>query len=146
MSMPQVVGAAAKPPSQEAMGQEVDIEMSPPPQRVMQSAAAHCAGPEQYTQESDQLYSKCICYKCGIGEVLGNTVVGQNCKCFCISNECICGLGGPSGCPKANEVCEMYPPTADCGAQMKCFCCKYGVVAPWVEGKPWLICCKKQIA
>lgn len=147
MSTPQIVGTgASKPPQQDMMLGVEDIEMSPPPQRVMQSDAVHFAGPEQYTQDSDQLYSKCICYKCGLGEALGNTVIGQNCKCFCISDEAICGLGGQSGCPKGTATCEMYPPTADCGAQVKCFCCKYGVVAPWVEGKPWVVCCKNTIA
>ena len=88
-SQDMMVGAAAadlsKPPSQDMMVGAEDIEMSPPAQRVMQCEAEHFAGPEQYTQDSDQLASKCICWKCGIGEVLGNTVCGQNCTISLLS-------------------------------------------------------------
>jgi len=148
--MAQIAGAATndmfKPPAQDTMVDVMDNEMAPPPQRVMESPGVHLAGPAKYVSDGDQAYSKCICYVCGIGEALGAIVCGDNCKCFCVSVEAVCGLGGEKGCPKGNAVCEMYPPTGDCGVQVKCCCLKYGVIAPWVEGKPWIVCCKKTVA
>lgn len=132
-------------------GKEVDAEMSMPPQKVMQSEAEHLACPEKYTtatfgvKEEDQLYSKCICYKCGLGEVLGDIVCGGNEFFICFAEEGTCGLGGEGGCPKGSATCEMFSPVFDCGANSKCLCLKYGCVAPWKEGAPWLVCCKKTI-
>jgi len=154
MVSPQTVGSATAPstsdmtmaPMQDTMNGVVDVESSPPPQRIMESTAVHFAGPTSYTSSGDQLYSKFISSVCGIGEVLGDTVCGESIKCFFVKKECVCGLGGESGCPKGSSVCECYPPTADCGMSTKCFCCKYSIVAPWVEGKPWVVLCKKEIA
>eukprot|EP00811_Abedinium_folium_P011508 NODE_20656_length_788_cov_4.281392.p2 GENE.NODE_20656_length_788_cov_4.281392~~NODE_20656_length_788_cov_4.281392.p2 ORF type:complete len:140 (-),score=40.68 NODE_20656_length_788_cov_4.281392:345-764(-) len=138
---------AAAVPAQKTMDCPVDVEAPVPVQCQMEDDGVHALEPKlEYITTNDNMYSKCLCCICSLGEVLGEVVCGRASKCFCYKGSSACGLGGEKGCPAALGSCEMYYPTAECGMQSKCFCCQYGCVACWVEPKPFCVFNKKTIA
>uniref|UniRef100_A0A7S2TDM0 Uncharacterized protein n=1 Tax=Prorocentrum micans TaxID=2945 RepID=A0A7S2TDM0_PROMC len=138
-------------PQQERIGL-ADQELAAPPQVQLMEEATHKAAAgidstcshKSVPTSSDQLYSKLLCWNCGIGEVLGEVVCGEKFMLFCCEGQEDCGLGGKDGCIKCLGSCEGFMPAGRCGCFCKFFPIKCGLVNP-LE-KPFLVVNKKTIA
>ena len=106
---------------------------------VIDSNSSHASAPTQ----SDQVFSKLLCYTCSIGEVLGEVICGEHRMFFCCECQEGCGCGGKGGCLKCDSVFELFFPELRCGCFEKCFCIKCGCVSP-LE-KPFVVCLGKEI-
>mmetsp|Transcript_42596 Transcript_42596/g.134106 ORF Transcript_42596/g.134106 Transcript_42596/m.134106 type:complete len:142 (+) Transcript_42596:65-490(+) len=140
----------ATPAAAEVFG-AVDVELPPPAQHSMQPEQLHAAyisnePPKVMApKNNDQLYSKCICFTCGIGEVLGSVICGSYVQCCCCEEMEALGLGGKDGCPECMSACGLFNPKLEFGASSKFLCCKCGCVNP-LEGKPFIVIASREIA
>mmetsp|Transcript_21164 Transcript_21164/g.48585 ORF Transcript_21164/g.48585 Transcript_21164/m.48585 type:complete len:141 (-) Transcript_21164:100-522(-) len=126
------------------LGAKDDVEAIAAPKQTMMAEPMHTMGMinsdsshASAPKEGDQLYSKCLCYNCGIGEVLGEVICGAHDMFFCYEAQSDCGLGGKGGCLKGLSSCELFMPEARCGMFEKFFCIKCGCVSPL--DKPFLV-------
>jgi len=129
---------------------DVDLELPPRQHLEMMSSPQHEAlwgsnptNHESVPTTSDTLYTKVLCWTCGLGEVLGNVICGSHDIFFCIDCQSDCGLGGKDGCLKCLERCELWKPEAKCCCFCKCFPIKCGLVNP-LE-KPFIVCNNKTV-
>lgn len=144
-SAPRSSGLLAAPEQVQLMEEAADTELEAPAQKRMAEAPEHGAwfsplsggGAISKPDGSDSLLTKVVCLSCGIGEPLGNWVIGNAYQCFCIKGQEYCGLGGGDGCPAADAGCDMFKPHGDCSASCKILFCKFGIDCP---ERPWLVC------
>lgn len=119
------------PPAQQTM-----IE---PPMRLLGGASG--GGSSMMPASGDKLFSKLVCVSCGLGEVMGEAICGEDVQCFCIKQLSQCGIKGNCLAWTANG--ELYQPEPTCASSAKFFCLKQGVMMP---DKPWVVCCEKTMA
>mmetsp|Transcript_50693 Transcript_50693/g.130615 ORF Transcript_50693/g.130615 Transcript_50693/m.130615 type:complete len:151 (-) Transcript_50693:248-700(-) len=140
-------------PAQEAMLEdlpsEADVELDAPAQHQMMMDGKHGAPYMSLVgsnagylkpSSSDNLYSKCVCISCGMGEVLGPVAIGGSTLLFCCVGHAICGMDG--NCPQADAYCKLYNPEGDCEFLFKLLCCKLGLTCP---SKPYVVINKKDM-
>ena len=60
---------------------------------------------------NDSLFSQLFCITCGIGDLAGEVMIGEETTFCCITSKAFCGFGGEGGCPAANcsLVAQWYP-------------------------------------
>mmetsp|Transcript_37975 Transcript_37975/g.88727 ORF Transcript_37975/g.88727 Transcript_37975/m.88727 type:complete len:152 (+) Transcript_37975:90-545(+) len=96
----------------------------------MRGAANALTLPACAPKPGDQVYTKILCCACGIGEVLGQVIIGEHNTCFCLEQACDCGTGGRDGCLQLDGKLGCFKPDNLCGCFCKTFCFKCGLMPP----------------
>mmetsp|Transcript_68672 Transcript_68672/g.128115 ORF Transcript_68672/g.128115 Transcript_68672/m.128115 type:complete len:148 (+) Transcript_68672:102-545(+) len=142
---------SANEPGPRVMGVMCDVEVAPAPKQTVMHDPKHSAGlfagiqgdltePSCAPKSGETVYTKALCLKCSIGEVLGNVIIGTSNACFCLQQQADCGQGGQDGCLKCLGSCELFKPSKKCGCFCKTFCIKCGLVSPLDEPYTALPC------
>lgn len=146
-------------PTQQTIGMsseatvDADIEQVPRQEMAMTSDPKHQAfwnrgdsGENHFKPGgTETLYSRCLCWSCSFGEVLGHVICGAQMQFFCCEQQNECGLSGKEGCLKCLGSGELWPsPAFECSEYCKCFPIKCGIDIP--KTKPYLVFNRKTLA
>merc|ERR1711879_721317 len=99
-------------------------------------------------QSRDQLYSKILCWTCGIGDPLGEATCGEHVDCICIRCESICGLSDKEPYVACSEGCELNNPDVVLGCYCKLLFVKCGLDIDPIKtkcAKPLVVANQKNI-